>query len=119
MKPKFEKLSASDFDIPAGLIPPSTQPPASEQRAVYESDPPDVKVADLSDAPATSTKATKGKKAKAVTGISIRLTFNTQDYKSLSMLALTESEKVNKRVSVTSLLLTQANKLIKKGNTNA
>lgn len=85
-----------------------------------ESDHVTLEVASPSETKSSLAKASKSNKAKStVSGISIRLTFSTSDYKSLTMLALNESDKIGKRVSVTSLLLTQANKLIKKGATNA
>ena len=96
-------------------------PPELPVTATKESDPQLVEPATTAETAQAINKVSKSNKIKptTTTGISIRLTFSTQDYKSLAILALTESDKIGKRVSVTSLLLTQANKLIKKGATNA
>lgn len=114
MKPKVSKITDADF---AGLLPASNIP-ASEMPSDPPTEAEPTSIAERIDSE-VSAKSSKGKKSKPTSGISIRLTFSTQDYKSLSLLAFNESDKIGKRVSVTNLLLTQANKLIKKGNTNA
>ena len=119
MKQKLTKISDEDFD---GLLPsaPSSQPEAPVA-LVSEADLVAVEAATKVTQSTTVVKASKSNKGKptTATGISIRLMFSTQDYKSLTLLALTESEKIGKRVSVTSLLMNQANKLIRKGSSNA
>lgn len=118
MKPKFEKIDADDFD---GLLPTNNHPPVTmniEPAASIGSQATDSATEDAGQQ-ATLSKPSKSKNAKPTAGISIRLSFSIQDYKNLSLLALSEGDKLGKRVSVTSLLLQQANKLIKKGNTNA
>lgn len=118
MKQKLTKISEEDFN---GLLPSTIPPPEPLVSAASESDKTTAEAASTVETTSTIAKASKLNKVKPATasGISIRLTFSTQDYKSLTMLALTESDKIGKRVSVTSLLSTQANKLIKKGATNA
>lgn len=118
MKTKLTKISDEDFD---GLLPSATPPPERPLAATKESDQAAVEPANTVETASAFNKASKSKKGKqAKTGcISVRLEFSTQEYKSLMMLALDESDKTGKKVSVTRLLSNQANKLIGKGNSHA
>lgn len=109
-----KKINSKDFDIPDDLLPArhTTDAPAKT-----DSEPAKPKVVKAA-SPKTSQPTAKatGDTRPALT---VRLVFNKDEYKALNALAMTETEKTGKRCSVTSLLYLQANKLIKKGNTNA
>lgn len=126
MKEKILKISDEDFD---GLLPADTHSTRHKQgdSVVTEQtvkQPKDMtglpEVTTDCETPSDESKKLNKPRIAASKGISVRLTFSTQEFKSLTLLALNESEKIGKRVSVTSLLSMQVNKLIKKGvTTNA
>ena len=116
MKVQIPKISDEDFD---GLLPSPNLPPQQPIKTKSAAAP--VVTPLLEQLPAEKAdKASKPSKSKTASdqAISVRLAFSTKDFKSLTLLALSESEKIGKRVSVTSLLADAANKLIKKGNAN-
>ncbi len=123
MKVKIPKISDEDFDglLPSASSVPSNQPakPVVAPKVAQRTKDGPSEVAPVAEQLA-AVKASKSSKSKTVSdkAISVRLTFDTKDFKSLTLLALNVSEKIGKRVSVTSLLLMHTNKLIQKGNAN-
>lgn len=119
MKQKITKISDEDFD---GLLPSisnlqksSLAPDVDEKEYAL----PDTTIVNKSKFASIKTKKAAQVSQNNTSDISIRLSFSTADFKSLTMIALDQGDKVGKRVSVTNLLLQQAKKLIKKGYTNA